>query len=377
MTKEKFIVADYYENFKCKCGDCRNCCCEGWGVTLSYAEYTRLLGLVCHKSLRAKLDRSFYILPDATAERYAALNRTYTGSCPLRDDDGKCFLQKSKGEGILPEICKIYPRNVMERGVREGACANSCEETLSLMFATNSPLVFSEKEINVDADDSNYTVTSSEFAKIQSDAIKILQNRRLTLSNRLYELCLFASKLKNTNIDEADCEAETSFPVNTGATIDTLRAVADIVGFLCTYSPSFSKNGTQALDAIGFSHDGNINEIYNAYRANENKLYETLPNMDIYLEDVIVNHLFFTRFPSCDVGQTAYDKCISAAGIAAVLKFTVSSLADKIKSVEDFIDVTALSFRCFEHSAAPDIVRRALSEYGLDTPDAAAMLTSV
>ena len=82
MTKELFLVPSYYKDFKCKGGDCRTCCCEGWAVTVSLKEYFELLGLECSPALRYRMDGALHVLKDADESRNAQLLPTYTGDCP-------------------------------------------------------------------------------------------------------------------------------------------------------------------------------------------------------------------------------------------------------------------------------------------------------
>ena len=82
------IYADYFDKFKCKCGDCRHVCCGGWGITVSDEEYFRLLGLDCPDGLRYILDCALAPVDDPCPERYAMMKPSYEGKCRLLDETG-------------------------------------------------------------------------------------------------------------------------------------------------------------------------------------------------------------------------------------------------------------------------------------------------
>ncbi len=50
MFKARFSVPSYYGGFACKGKECRNCCCQGWKITLNQKEYFSLQSLDVPKS---------------------------------------------------------------------------------------------------------------------------------------------------------------------------------------------------------------------------------------------------------------------------------------------------------------------------------------
>ena len=47
QEETRWLKADYYDGFACKCGQCRNSCCEGWEIAVGMQDYFRLIGLDC------------------------------------------------------------------------------------------------------------------------------------------------------------------------------------------------------------------------------------------------------------------------------------------------------------------------------------------
>lgn len=133
------IYADYYDKFKCKCGDCRHVCCGGWGITVSDTEYFRLLGLDCSPGTRSILDCALAVVDDPCPERYAMMKPSYTGKCRLINEDGLCSLQIECGEEVLPAVCRTYPRSLT---YTHAGCSASCERVVELLMR-DTPLSFS------------------------------------------------------------------------------------------------------------------------------------------------------------------------------------------------------------------------------------------
>ncbi len=131
------LVADIYDAFACKCGDCRTSCCEGWRVSISENEYFRLVGMDCPAALRERLDGSLHVYENAEPARYAELGKDWKGRCRMHGTDGLCELQKACGAAALPEICRMYPRSVAGGDAARLTCALSCERVTEAALAAD------------------------------------------------------------------------------------------------------------------------------------------------------------------------------------------------------------------------------------------------
>lgn len=76
-----FLVPDYYEGFRCKGGACRRTCCDGWGISVTQAEYFRLLGMDCPPDLRRRIDVAFHAPETPSPERFRLITPTWQGDC--------------------------------------------------------------------------------------------------------------------------------------------------------------------------------------------------------------------------------------------------------------------------------------------------------
>ena len=137
MNTEKrlWYEADYFSKFACKCGDCRHACCKGWKIAVSENEYFRLIGLECSERLHEKLESAFCIPDFPTTGRYRMIEPDWLGQCHMLDTDGLCMLQKECGEGVLPEVCRVYPRSYKnENGNLQACCSSSCERVVEMLM---------------------------------------------------------------------------------------------------------------------------------------------------------------------------------------------------------------------------------------------------
>ncbi|MBQ1877342.1 MAG: hypothetical protein II161_00865, partial [Erysipelotrichaceae bacterium] len=107
-TDGKWIVPEYYPDFKCKMSDCRHTCCQGWRIPVSFREYSRLIGIPCSRKLRERIDVAFAEPETVSEERYRWISYDWQGRCRLLKD-GLCLLCVENWAECLPAICDLYP----------------------------------------------------------------------------------------------------------------------------------------------------------------------------------------------------------------------------------------------------------------------------
>lgn len=348
---EKFIVADYLDKFECKCGECRACCCEGWPVSITYNEYCKLLGLDCSNELRRKIDCCFSIASKPTMEVYAKIAKNYVGDCPMHSSEGQCLLQKEMGAEALPEICNLYPRNFKSGILMEGCCANSCEKVLELLFESTNRLSFYQTNLAI----ANVKVIKpeiSEYCKnIQKNTIEILQDRQISLNERIIALGEYLKSFDRGTVPSL-----------------THNILLGLSLKLEEFSPNFERYSVEARKNYGIENncDNFALEIEKHYQEYFDHFEEVLPSWEIYLEKLLINHLFFIRFPYSFSGEALWEEYMALIGIFSLTKYiAVGFMADKTK-LEDFIDCIVGLYRCFEHSNANIIIEKCLAAEYVD-----------
>jgi len=317
-----FLVPDFYKNFRCKRGACRRCCCEGWTVAVPESEYFRLVGLACPQALRARLDEAFFVPHDASPDRYAVLNHDYLGRCHLRRNDGLCALQAELGEAALPFVCQTYPRSI-RRDLGEATLVNSCEAVVELLADRKEPIRF--ERITPGGPEPGRE--ASDRMRIRRECIEALQDRSVGIRQRLVRI---GSRL---------CRRELR-PLPFPAQMDALLKLAQLYE---TISPSVGDRCRTAVSVLK-----GRDEIVYADMAEA--LAERFPMLGPLTEHMLVNHLFFEKFPFSDAHETAEDEAMALCGTFAFARMLTVGSLESLKVRGDLIDLIADIFRLVEHT---------------------------
>lgn len=373
-TRE-YLVPDYYPQFSCKMGACRATCCVGWPVSITMDDYFKLLGVECSPGLRSRLDVCLHLAEHPTPEEYAQIMPRYDGDCRLRMDDGRCALHAELGEEALSYVCRLYPRGPRAEGDYECSCANSCEAVIELLFSHEAPISFISQSLTLDLPKSAgrtvFFETVGREQEIRLHFIRLMQRREYPLPLRLM---LLAASLSDMDAalnakDEAGVAAllrgEGEMPVCTEKPPDWARlklgleAAARMVELFDRGSDSIRSYGEAAL-----KYFGNDDYSFGRYAIARAHFDALMPRWEIYFENMLVNHMFFVRFPFQDRPVSLQDEFIALCAVYALLRFLgIGWLADK-NSESDFVDVAAAAFRLVDHTAFDRYAAPALKSLG-------------
>ena len=181
-----WLEPDYFEDFRCKCGECRSCCCDGWDIAVSQEEYFRLIGMECSDELHHRLECAFRVPEKPAPERFRLISSNWLGECPMRDSDGLCMLQKECGEEALPEVCRVYPRSLRcENGQNQACCSSSCEAVIEILMEEEK-LQLQFAHLNLQAE---YSETKKmDIQKFGKKGLEIMQDRSKFLGMRVRDV---------------------------------------------------------------------------------------------------------------------------------------------------------------------------------------------
>ena len=337
----KYVVADYYPGFSCKCGDCRANCCAGWPVTVSRQEYDRMLAAPCSEEFKKEIKEALRLNFAPDEARYAHIVHDKRARCRLLGEDGLCTLQKEAGEGVLPDVCRLYPRNRRSvGGVAECALSLSCEAVTEAVLAVREPLGFVLAEIG---EEPMFPIdmTSGQYAECRR-AVEIMEDRTKDLPARFEALGeeIFGC-MERCDGEEGDRDA-----------VRVLYQLASdfsgknkVAGPLCSEALSFfGISGREKLSGE------EAQELLRRYREAEDHVFADIPDWQAYAERLLVSHMFYNSFPH--VGGTS-DGLRAFYGLAAVyafVKFIFIGNQRHWQSREEIADVLADLFRLVEHS---------------------------
>ena len=362
-----FIVPDYYPDFTCKCGECRHTCCGGWRIPLGMDEYFRLLGAECPDELRKRLDVSLSVVDAHSAlgrdaEHYAYLSHDFLGRCRLQREDGLCALQRECGEGALPEVCRRYPRAPRLSPFPECSTSGSGEKTLELLFSDERPLTFIKKELtfakNPHENDREPIFSPEKHIALRTEAFALLRERSKPFDERLRalgaRLCGKESTCPSSS-DGGTLSAGASLEtLSSGSPRETLLGIFEMLARTSSFLQGLSEKVVRLLS-----------EGQNSFSELLEGLREGFPALDVYLEKLYLNHLFYKSFPDAfvSVGDHLTAEFASLAAsfslLVVILAAEFSETSSGSPELERLIDLTASFFRVVEHSRFDECV----SEY--------------
>lgn len=369
---KKYLVPSYYKNFSCKCGKCRNSCCKGWNISISMNEYYSLSTLDCSKEIRNKLDRALKVLNKPTKEKYAILASNYFGDCFLHDEDGYCALQKECGEKSLPQICRMYPRSTCNSFLNQACVSNSCERVIEILMENTDKLEFLNLNTSLYDNKENISIDDESYGlQIQQICIEVISDRNYPLMVRLIRLEELIIDLEKNGFDVMKNNYQNNLYSQSKKDIVDYDKGAklhlDVLKIIGEKSPSLSE---YLLDIENYYHINLKTDDINDFDG-KGKLYldalhtfkEKNPNWDIFVEKVLINHMFYISFPFEDESLNGiknkkvnyYKQFVALFEAYCFFKFVVSSYM-KVKNEETnykdiLVDITGEVFRLIEHSS--------------------------
>jgi hypothetical protein len=303
-------------------------------------EYFQLLGVKCSNLLRSRLDIALKVNAQPSNESYGQIATSWQGLCMLHREDGLCSLQAELGAQLLPEVCKRYPRNT--KGYpefNECSCSNSCEGVVELLLALKLPLQFHETELST-TPEFLMSLTPIKHSRCQY-SISILQNRDLSLPERLLALREYLYGINLPSNKPSNFSEAYQFLHEINKSYENSVSIGDY----CQTSQNYY--GTKNKDTLS-----PINQVLLAQKHLDasTRLEQLLPDWQLMLEQLLVNHMFYNSFPYTDNQENAKDAFLSLVCMYSFLKFTLLGNLHQIFSTEDLVDVIAALFRVIEHS---------------------------
>ena len=168
----KEFVPNYYHKFKCIAGECRHSCCIGWEIDIdpdTMSLYESLNSPVGEK-IRANIagDPPHFVLGEG--ER-----------CPFLTESGLCEIITEHGDGALCDICYLHPRFINEYDTfSETGLGLCCEEAARLILSAEEKTSFQKPFFP--------NLKERRFLKCRNKILRILQDRRMTMGERLSRL---------------------------------------------------------------------------------------------------------------------------------------------------------------------------------------------
>ena len=166
----KEVFPNYYRKFKCIADKCKHSCCIGWEIDIDEdtMDLYNSLGGDFAERIRGSIEGKVphFVLKEDEC-------------CPFLNKNGLCDIICELGDGALCDICYLHPRfsnfyeDFTETGL--GLC---CEEAARIILTE-------EEKFDIPLPES---IENNEFFRGRKEAFDILQNRKITVLERLKKL---------------------------------------------------------------------------------------------------------------------------------------------------------------------------------------------
>ena len=192
-----YLQPKYMENFKCDGRNCSaNCCRRNWKIEIDAETFNKYAQFESdeHELTRHIFtdDGKFFILQE-------------NGACPFLNSDGLCSIQLERGEENISQLCRNYPRQIYKiGGIIERSLTLSCPIAAQLILS-GGRIEFETREIELPAWANRQLIAAEPnippqilpyAIEIQLTSISLLQERRLTLDQRLIVLGFYLRQVE-------------------------------------------------------------------------------------------------------------------------------------------------------------------------------------
>ena len=204
MKKFLYFQPEYVSRFMCDGAKCNARCCKQWTIIIdekSYEQYSRIEPPEAAEEILSHIKFN-----DERKVNVIALNEK--NCCPFLTEKNLCGLQLKYGEDFLSQTCATYPRITHSLGkIFERSLTLTCPVAAEMVLFSQEPLKFELVEMPEELHSRGGRLMLTIELKMSDDAaelmlenqvamISILQERTLTIDQRLIVLCFFADKLE-------------------------------------------------------------------------------------------------------------------------------------------------------------------------------------
>lgn len=361
----------YYKDFHCLMGACQdNCCDDGWGIEFSKKDYLKIKRAAQGTELEETVAQGMRRLREREHDGlYAELRLTDEGRCAFHTEEGLCALQLKCGEDTLPSVCKTFPRLISTSpAAQEYALSPACEGVLALLWDLPEGIDFLEEPLDRKdwADYEPNNSIAARFADIRSFCIDILQERSLTLTQRLLLMGFLLQQLRDSDWKAegvadgwlAQGERLLRNP-EVAAELDRLPRdrrmfIANNYRVTARFSNKSSAKesaqelmGAVAVEGSEKNSQISLNEL--RYGELEGRLEELLGHSEYFFENLMVSVAFALGVPDLSSPEKLWKDYVGLCSIYSFFRFAAVCGCDKEVSRERLFHVLVVASREILH----------------------------
>lgn len=189
MEERICLQPEYVSRFQCDGTACNAKCCKGWKITIdpkTYQKYCNLEPVSFRKRVISKMKYQ-------KGQNQFAIRLDNKGCCPFLGKDLLCEIQKNYGAEYLSQTCRVYPRIINDFGdMVEKSLTLTCPVAAKLVLLQEDSIAFEQVRTTPEGIRRELPKDTRGYAfDVQYGCISILQNRKLSIDQRLVVLGFF------------------------------------------------------------------------------------------------------------------------------------------------------------------------------------------
>lgn len=377
MAKRVIVVKSalmprFYQDFHCVMGACKdNCCDDNWRIEFNKKDYLTVKRAVQEAGLEEEARCVRRLREREHDGYYAEFTVRETGRCTFHTPEGLCRLQLKCGAETLPSVCRNFPRRqIYTIAGLERSLSPACEGVLALLWDLTEGIDFVEEPLPKAEwrDGVPISPVAERFGDIRSLCIDVLQERRLKLSQRMLLLGLLLQRLRDADWKAADTAgrwleqseallrdpsaasaALVRLPRQTGMYLsENLRV---LVGACSQSQKELVEELCAAVsDDCSLLGTGSVQLDLSRYQELEGKLEELLGHSEHFFENLMVNLVFYTTFPSLESPENLWNEYVNLCNMYSFYRFTAVCGCHKEVSRERLFHVLVQANRRLLHN---------------------------
>lgn len=383
------IEPNYFKDFHCIGGECRNTCCSGsWKISFNKKDYLTVKNAKKSKELQELCTHALHrIKKSEDANEYAEMRLDETGSCHFLNDDGLCALQKECGYKVLPDVCQKFPRRYFVfLNSAESFLSTGCEEVVRLLMnlpygieLTTGNTIENYRKIKPDLairtpEEAN-SFPFKFYWDIKTLVISIMKNRSYSIEDRLILLGIAFKHIDELIIANdgnnvpayidgliAACADDKSMlddirniePKTEQNAINFANVLRALSLKVATMPKSFSDK-VQAAYGIKYNCSEEVDHvIINVDKEKIEKqlgfLFNMLSGREYILENFMLNTILHLNLPFTDTNMSFWDCYIFYCLIYSNMIFMLAGNLTENSDDNDIIDAFVIFSRCLFHN---------------------------
>lgn len=189
------LQPEYVGKFQCDGAVCGSKCCKHWEIDIDGPTYQKYCTIEPKEERKKVVSRIKY----KKAKRKFLVEMDKGGACPFLRKDGLCYIQKTWGAEWLSNTCTVYPRTIYTAGdLLLRGLTLTCPVAAKLALLPEEPMAFEKVPMAAEEWERLLSRCAGRVSRmgdalidVQYGAVSILQNRALSIDQRLIVLGFF------------------------------------------------------------------------------------------------------------------------------------------------------------------------------------------